>query len=93
MSSPFAVNHGPRSCSTPLAVAISPFVIRACIELYFILCFITSAISDCEFTLSCLCSSVRLQKKPSWRGQSSCALLINQWSSGVTVAGLRIVSD
>ena len=40
MSSPFAVNHGPRSCSTPLAVAISPFVIRACIELYFILCFI-----------------------------------------------------
>ena len=28
----------------------------------------TSAISDCVFILSCLCSSIRLQEKPSRRG-------------------------
>jgi len=53
-----------------------------------------SAISDCVFILSCLCSSIRLQEKPSWRGQSSCAWLITngavvQWLQGLNRADLK----
>ena len=39
-------------------------------------------ISDCVFTSSCLCFSIRLQKKLSRRDQSSCAWLI---TNGVVV--------
>jgi hypothetical protein len=56
-------------------VLISPFVIRTWTPLS-LLQFI-SAIIRLHTLLSCLCSWFACREKPSWRGQSGCAWLIN----------------
>ena len=89
-TSPFTVIQGPRSCISS-TVSISPFESSARTPLIF--ASFTSAISDCVFTVLLLVFSIRLQGKPSWRGQSSCCLVDNQRSSGVAVARIRIVTD
>ena len=72
-TSPFTVIQGPRSYSTPLWRLV---LLWSELEPHIDFLFIHSAILDCVFTLYCLCSSIRLQEKPSQRGQSSCARFI-----------------
>jgi hypothetical protein len=88
MPSPFAVNQGPRFCSTPLwsscVQSLNPILIFAPY---------TFAISDCVFILCCLCSLIRLQEKVLLARSIELCLVDNQWSSEVTVAGVRIASD
>ena len=81
--------QGPRSWSPPLCrLVLWNRVLEPSIDI--------RDIHICNFRLrvlpSCLCSSIRLQEKPSWRGQSSCAWLITteQWCNCCRV---RIASD
>ena len=64
-TSPFTLIQGPYSCSSPLWWLV---LLWSELEPYLDFC----SISNCVFTLSCLCSSICLHEKPSRRGQSSC---------------------
>ena len=71
--SPFTVIQGPRSWSPLLCRLV---LWNWVLEPHIYPCFIYICNFRCMFLLSCLCSSIRLQEKPSRRGQSSYAWLI-----------------
>jgi hypothetical protein len=72
-------------------VAISPFMFRAWTPYSSLLH--TSAISDCVFILSCLCSSIRLQGKAFLARSIELCLVDNHQSSNVAVVDVQIATD